>query len=67
MMSEHKKTAWDKNADSNINLPSLANFPVEVPMLPPRRWGQKKVPKGSSRYVSASESRVPEAEAKIGR
>ena len=33
----------------------------------PRRWGQKKVPKGSSRYVSASESRVPEPEAKIGR
>ena len=36
---------------SIINLPSFANFRVKVRMRLPRCRGQKKVPKGSSRYL----------------
>ena len=52
MTSEHKKhfeIKKDKNA--YVNLPSFANFRVKMPMRLPRRWGQKKKPKGSSRYI----------------
>ena len=38
-----------------MNLPSFANFRVKVPMRLPRRRGQKKVPKGSSRYEFGAE------------
>ena len=52
MMLEHKKHFEIKVLTININLPSFASFRVKVPMRLPRRRGQKKVPKGSSRvYV----------------